>query len=88
MRFIELAQSIVSSEYKRLLPFSGKALPTMAISTIKRDGEGNPVRAKKYRIAALENLDPHNWTKGDCFLAPYWSIIQQFPGCQICDTNH
>ena len=57
---------ITESEYKRLLPFSGKALPTMAISTIKRDGEGNPVRAK-YRIVALGNLDPHNWTKGDCF---------------------
>ncbi len=38
----------------------------MAISTIKKDGDGNPVRAK-YRIVALGNLDPHNWSKSDCF---------------------
>ncbi len=44
----------------------------MAISTIKRDGEGNPVQAK-YRIIALGNLDPHNWTKGDCFAPPVLS---------------
>ncbi len=50
---------ITEAEYKRLLPICGKALPKMAISTIKRDGEGNPIRAK-YRIVALGNLDPHN----------------------------
>ena len=57
---------ITEDEYKALLPLCGKALPTMAISTIKKDGDGNPDRAK-YRIVALGNLDPHNWTKSDCF---------------------
>ena len=38
----------------------------MAISTIKTDEEGNPVWAK-YRIVVLGNLDPHNWSKSDCF---------------------
>ena len=41
-------------------------MPTMAIAVIKKDGEGNPVRAK-YRIVVLGNLDPHSWSKSDCF---------------------
>jgi len=49
-------------------------LPTMAISTIKTDGNGNPVRAK-YRIVALGNMDPHPWTKQDCF-APVLSQME------------
>jgi hypothetical protein len=46
----------------------------MAISIIKHDGEGNPVRAK-YRIVALGNLDPHNWSKNNCF-APVLSQME------------
>ena len=42
-----------------------KFLPTMAISTIKYDGDGNPKRCK-YRIVALGNLDPHNWRSPTC----------------------
>jgi len=34
----------------------------MAINTIKYDELENPKRAK-YRIVALGNLDPHNWSK-------------------------
>ena len=49
-------------------------MPTMAISTIKYDGNGNPDRAK-YRIVALGNLDPHNWTKDDCY-APVLSQME------------
>jgi hypothetical protein len=49
-------------------------MPTMAISTIKYDGDGNPSRAK-YRIVALGNLDPHSWTKQDCF-APVLSQLE------------
>ena len=49
-------------------------LPTMAITTIKKDGDGNPNRAK-YRIVALGNLDPHSWTKQDCF-APVLSQLE------------
>ena len=44
----------------------GWALPTMAISTIKTDGDRNPVEAK-YCIVVLGNLDPHNWSKSNCF---------------------
>ena len=57
---------VTEEEYEKLRPIVGKALPSMAISTIKRDGDGKPVRAK-YRIVALGNLDPHNWDKSECF---------------------
>jgi hypothetical protein len=46
----------------------------MAISTIKYNGNGEPDCAK-YRIVALGNLDPHNWTKNDCF-APVLSQME------------
>ena len=49
-------------------------LPSMAISTIKKDGNGKPQRCK-YRIVALGNLDQHNWTKSDCF-APVLSQLE------------
>jgi hypothetical protein len=39
-----------------------KALPTMALATIKYDNNNRPKRAK-YRIVVLGNLDYHNWTK-------------------------
>ena len=57
---------VTEEEYQKLKHIVGKALPTMAISTIKRDGNGNPTRAK-YRIVALGNMDPHNWDKADCY---------------------
>ena len=46
----------------------------MAIAVIKKDGEGRLIRAK-YRIVALGNLDPHNWSKQDCF-APVLSHME------------
>jgi len=46
----------------------------MAISTIKHDEFGRPKRAK-YRIVALGNLDPHDWTKPDCY-APVMSMLE------------
>ena len=52
----------------------GKALPTMAISTIKYDENGKPKRAK-YRIVALGNLDPHEWTKPQTY-APVMSLVE------------
>ena len=48
-------------------------IPTMAISVIKKDGDGNPIQAK-YRIMALGNLDTNVWTKSKCF-AP---VLSQF----------
>ena len=52
----------------------GPTLPTMAISTIKRDENGIPTRAK-YRICVLGNLDPHPWNKTECF-APVLSAME------------
>ena len=64
---IETWETITEAEYQELLKLGkGGLLPTMAISTIKYDGDGNPLRAK-YRIVALGNLDPSSWTKEDCF---------------------
>jgi hypothetical protein len=62
---------ISEDEYKQIKHLVKRTLPTMAIATIKKDGQGNPIRAK-YRIVALGNLDPHEWSKQDCF-APVMS---------------
>jgi Reverse transcriptase (RNA-dependent DNA polymerase). len=67
-------QYITEEEYQNMKHILGRPLPTMAISRIKRDAQGNPVRAK-YRIVVLGNLDPHTWTKSDCF-APVLSALE------------
>ena len=64
--------TITESEYKSNRKLYGTLLPTMAISTVKYDEHGLPKRAK-YRIVALGNLDPHDWSKPDCF-APVMSL--------------
>ena len=61
-------------EYTTLRPTIGNALPTYAISIMKKDENGNPVRAK-YRIVVLGNLDPHDWSKSECF-APVMSQME------------
>ena len=65
---------ILSEEAYRDLQTTSRTntLPSMAISTIKKDGNGKPQRCK-YRIVALGNLDQHNWTKSDC----YASVLSQ-----------
>ena len=45
---------------------NAQVLPTMTVSVIKRDKDGNPARAK-YRIVVLGNLDTYAWEKHDCF---------------------
>eukprot|EP00558_Chaetoceros_sp_UNC1202_P009040 CAMPEP_0197232302 /NCGR_PEP_ID=MMETSP1429-20130617/152_1 /TAXON_ID=49237 /ORGANISM="Chaetoceros sp., Strain UNC1202" /LENGTH=1842 /DNA_ID=CAMNT_0042690279 /DNA_START=1 /DNA_END=5529 /DNA_ORIENTATION=- len=65
---------IDESEYNRIKHLVGSILPTMAVSTIKSDENGNPVRAK-YRIVALGNLDPHEWSKSECY-APVMSLFE------------
>lgn len=67
-------QYISEEEYQNMKHILGRPLPTMAISKIKRDAHGNPIRAK-YRIVILGNLDPHNWTKSDCFV-PVLSALE------------
>jgi hypothetical protein len=51
---------ITEDQFKKLKGV--KALPSMAIATIKYDQCNKPKRAK-YRIIVLGNLDYHNWSK-------------------------
>ena len=71
---IDTWEVISEEKYINMKHILGNLLPTMAISTIKHDGNGKPTRAK-YRIVALGNLDPHNWAKQDCF-APVLSQME------------
>ena len=65
---------ITESEFKNMRHIYKTALPTMAISTIKYNELGHPTRAK-YRIVALGNLDPHEWSRSDCY-APVMSLLE------------
>ena len=71
---IDTWEEISEEDYENSKHLFGNLLPTMAISTIKYDGDGKPVRAK-YRIVALGNLDPHDWSKNECF-APVLSQME------------
>jgi hypothetical protein len=71
---IDTWETISESQFQSMKHLYKGIMPTMAISTIKYDGNGNPTRAK-YRIVALGNLDPHSWTKQDCF-APVLSQLE------------
>jgi len=51
-----------------------KALPSMAIATIKYDAFNRPKRAK-YHIVVLGNHDPHTWSK-DSTAAPIMSQLE------------
>ena len=66
--------TITEAEYNSIRHKVKALLPTMAISTIKLDADGNPKRAK-YRIVALGNLDRVHWTRGDVY-APVMSMIE------------
>ena len=71
---IETWETISDEEYQNMKHLYKGIMPTMAIATIKYDGDGKPIRAK-YRIVALGNLDHHAWTKQDCF-APVLSQME------------
>jgi hypothetical protein len=71
---IETWETITEAQYQSMKHLYQGIMPTMAISTIKYDGQGNPNHAK-YCIVALGNLDPHSWTKSDCF-APVLSQLE------------
>jgi hypothetical protein len=71
---IDTWEKITEEEYQESKHLYKGLMPTMAIAVIKKDGDGNPVRAK-YRIVALGNLDPHSWSKSDCF-APVLSQLE------------
>jgi hypothetical protein len=51
-----------------------KALPSMAIATIKYDSFNHPKRVK-YRIVVLGNLDYHTWSK-EATAAPVLSQLE------------
>jgi hypothetical protein len=71
---IDTWETISDNEYQSMKHLYAGIMPTMAISTIKYGSDGRPSRAK-YRIVALGNLDPHAWTKQDCF-APVLSQLE------------
>jgi hypothetical protein len=64
---------ISESQYKQLCK-GMKALPTMALATIKYDEQNCPKRAK-YRLLVLGNLDPHHWTR-ESTAAPVMSQME------------
>ena len=78
-------ETISESDYQRLKRTCGRALPTMAISTLKKDENGKPKRCK-YRIVVLGNLDPHDWQKSDCF-APVLNQTELRLLCSIAVKN-
>jgi len=53
---------VITEEQFRLSSKGQRALPTMAIATIKYDENNRPKRAK-YRLVVLGNLDYHTWSK-------------------------
>jgi len=64
---------ITEAQYKQLSR-GKKALPTMAIATIKFDENNRPKRAK-YRLVVLGNHDYHTWSK-DEIAAPVMSQME------------
>jgi hypothetical protein len=65
---------VVSEEQFKQLNQEKRALPTMAIATIKYDENNKPKRAK-YRLVVLGNLDYHTWSKEDT-TAPVLSQLE------------
>ena len=65
--------TITQEQYDKL-KHKIKPIPTMAISTIKFDENGDPKRAK-YRIVVLGHLDQNKWSKQDTY-APVLSLIE------------
>jgi len=55
---------VISEDQYYKLSKGKKALPTMAIATIKYDEFNKPKRAR-YRLVVLGNLDYHTWSKED-----------------------
>ena len=64
---------VTEAQYKKLSK-GKKALPTMAIATIKYDDRNRPKRAK-YRLVVLGNLDYHTWSK-ESTTAPVMSQLE------------
>ena len=65
---------MISEDQYHHLSKGGKALPTMAIATIKYD-EYNCPKCAKYRLVVLGNLDYHTWSK-EATAAPVLSQLK------------
>jgi len=65
---------VITEEQFKLLSKGRKALPAMAIATIKYDMNNRPKRAK-YRVVVLGNLDYHTWSK-EATAAPVMSQLE------------
>jgi hypothetical protein len=65
---------VVTEEQFKHLSKGVRALPSMAIATIKYDEFNRPKRAK-YRIVVLGNLDYHNWSR-EATAAPVMSQLE------------
>jgi hypothetical protein len=65
---------VLSEAQYRQLSKGKRALPTMAIATIKYDENNKPKRAK-YRLVVLCNLDYHTWSK-ESVAAPVMSQLE------------
>ena len=67
LKRLDTFTEIDEKEYQKLLKLHGKdieAIPTMNLFTIKKDKEGNPIRAKS-RIVVLGNHEQRTWTRED-----------------------
>jgi hypothetical protein len=65
---------VLTKSQFRSLSKGVKALPLMAIATIKYDANNRPKRVK-YRIVVLGNLDYHNWSE-ESTAAPVMSQLE------------
>ena len=67
LKRLDTFTEIDEKEYQKLLKVHGKdieAIPTMNLFTVKKDKEGNPIRAKS-RIVVLGNHEQRTWTRED-----------------------
>jgi hypothetical protein len=65
---------VITEDQYKLLSKGKRALPTMAIATIKYDSNNRPKRVK-YRLVVMGNLDYHTWSKED-IAAPVLSQLE------------
>ena len=81
--------TVTESQCKLLHPIVGNALSTMAIFTVKHDENGRP-KSAKWRIVALGNLYPHEWSPKEyiysCYITPRTTPTSE-PSCQAQEKH-
>ena len=64
---LQTYEVIMECEYQELKrKYNLYAIPSMCVQVIKQDSSGRLIRTKS-RIVVLGNLDPHQFSKGDCY---------------------